>query len=88
MSYQSTSGAAYASLGTIAPHQSKVLQFLRSAGPQSDGYNNRQIAQILKWPINCVTPRVLELRELGLVVLAGKRKDTFTGLTVMHWKVP
>jgi hypothetical protein len=67
--------------------QSSIYKFLKSAGRGSAGYSNRQIAEILKWPINVVTPRVLELRELGYVELAGRRADHRSGISVMHWKV-
>lgn len=89
MGYQSTSASAYADVrGIVARKQAEVLRLLTSAGSGSEGYNNRQIAKILNWPINTVTPRVLELREQGKVVLAGRRVDHYTGRTVMHWKIP
>lgn len=86
--YQSTSGAAFGDMqGIIARKQSEVLRLFRAAGRESAGYNNRQVAQILGWPINTVTPRVLELREAGKLELAERRPDNLTGRTVMHWRV-
>lgn len=88
MGYQATSGAAFGDMQqVIARKQAEVLRVLRAAGAASAGYNNRQLASILGWPINTVTPRVLELREQGKVVLAEKRPDNMTGRTVMHWRV-
>jgi hypothetical protein len=37
-------------------------------------------------PINRVTPRVFELREIGLVEEVGKRKCHDTGGTAIAWK--
>jgi hypothetical protein len=33
---------------------------------------NKDLAEALGWPINCVTPRVLELRKMGLVMDDGE----------------
>jgi hypothetical protein len=88
MGYQSTSGSAYADMkGVIARKQAEVLRLLANAGNGSEGYNNRQISLFLGWPINTVTPRVLELREMGKVELAGRRVDPMTQRTTMFWKV-
>jgi len=49
---------------------------------------NAEMAQLLGWPINCVTPRVTELRkpENGALVLdAGMDGLTFGGLPVYFW---
>lgn len=48
---------------------------------------NREIADLLNWPINRVTPRVLELREQGHVEEAYKDLDPTTNRTVIFWKV-
>jgi len=47
--------------------------------------SNAELANLLLWPINCVTPRVLELRKAGLVVYAGTRICQITGHTAMVW---
>ena len=49
--------------------------------------SNLEISRILGIPINCVTPRVKELRNMGLVVFSHKKKDRITGRNVMVWKV-
>ena len=33
--------------------------------------SNKDVARILRWPLNTVTPRMLELRVMGRVVCAG-----------------
>lgn len=47
--------------------QRKIRYVLQKFGPM----DNEAIARALEWPINTVTPRVKEMRELGDVVEAG-----------------
>lgn len=49
--------------------------------------SNHDVARFLHWEINSVTGRVKELRDLGVVVLCGKKVDRVTGCTVMCWEV-
>ena len=46
---------------------------------------NQQIAKLLGWEINRVTPRVQELREQGLVEEKFKDKYTPTNRLVIYW---
>lgn len=48
---------------------------------------NQQLAQILGWEINRVTPRVNELRHLMKLRLHSKQIYKPTGKTVMFWEV-
>ena len=48
----------------IGNRQGQILECLREHGPMT----NKMISRKMGLPINCVTPRVLELRKLGLVV--------------------
>jgi len=64
-------------------NQKRVLQALIDNGAMC----NRQIANTIDYEINSVTPRVLELRELGLVEEAFKAKDPKTNRTVIYWRV-
>jgi len=66
---QQTSLQAYVSVvGGLSRRQDVVYQlFLRYKCP----FSNREISKHLGWPINCVTPRVLELRKLGLLKCVG-----------------
>ncbi len=48
---------------------------------------NYEIGVILGLPINSVTPRVKELRDLGLVVCVGTKLDKVSNRNVMIWGV-
>ena len=51
------------------------------------GYcSNADIASNLGWPINRVTPRVHELRDMGLVVRHGTELDPITKRNVATWR--
>jgi hypothetical protein len=52
---------------------------------ENPGLSNLEISEALGWPINRVTPRVLELRVLNLVI-PGEKKIGRTGLKVNTWK--
>jgi hypothetical protein len=66
---------------TMNDHQAIVLATIDVHGPIS----NKQISMILGWPINSVTPRVLELRTMEKVKFAGQRQDLKTGRHEMMW---
>ncbi len=77
-----TSRAAYHSvIPKLSERQAAVLEAL--AG--SDPLTNSEIGEKLGWTINRVTPRVLELRELGQVRDAGKRRCRVTGRMAYAW---
>lgn len=62
---QQTSLLAYREIKpTLNDRQAKVLQAIEAIYPAC----NAQVAQYLGWPINTVTPRVLELRGKFKVV--------------------
>lgn len=50
------------------------------------GLCNRQYGEIMHIPINTVTPRVKELRALGLVRQGEKKYDKLTNRWVMTWE--
>lgn len=78
-----TSLLAYTSIShELGQRQRQVLKALKELGYA----NNRMLAEELDLPINSVTPRVKELRELGLVVEAGKSTCPFTGRKTLFWK--
>ena len=80
---QSTSRLAYDSIvESLGARQSDVYGAIKRFGEIC----NLQIAHELRLPINSITPRVKELRELGLVEEAAKRKSA-TGRTAIYWKV-
>jgi hypothetical protein len=78
---------AYGRMKSVGPKEHPVYKLLKTFGAGSDGYSNRQIAAIMGKPINTITPRVFELRQAGVVVLAGKRKDLYSGVEVSHWRI-
>ena len=86
---QSTSLEAYRSrvLPCLAQSQATVLQILDDASRNNFDMTNNEIASALHWSICCVTGRVKELRDAGLVVKSQKRRCGVTGNTVLSWKV-
>jgi len=47
--------------------------------------SNRELAELLNWPINTITPRIKELREMGAVARFGLKYDAVTNRNVMTW---
>lgn len=73
-------------LPRLAEKQATVYRVLQDATSRGFDMTNREIAALLKWDINRVTPRVLELREKGLVVLSCRRRCGVTGNMAYAWK--
>ena len=81
---QQTSLEAYKQAkAKLNDHQAIVWATIDAHGPLS----NKQIATMLGWPINSVTPRVLELRAMEQVKFAGVRVDAKTNRREMLWSV-
>ncbi len=70
----------YRKLGLL---QRKVLAIIREVGPVS----NLMISRYSSIPINIVTPRVNELRKIGLVVFDRKDVCEISGKRVIYWRV-
>jgi hypothetical protein len=66
----------------INRRQSQVMLVLRLLGQAC----NYELSQYLKLPINVVTPRILELRQQGRVIEAGRRRSP-TGRQAIYWKI-
>jgi len=66
----------------IGQRQRQVLEALRELGSAS----NRQLSAHIGIPINCITPRVKELRTLGVVIPVGTEFDYETRRPVMKWR--
>ncbi len=79
---QQTSLLAYRSLERVGLKQKRCYEVIQRAS-----VSNYDIAKALGWEINRVTPRVKELRELGLVEEAYRDKHPITERTVIFWKV-
>lgn len=71
---------------TLDLRQEIVLKLFRKMHPTD--ITNSEIARLLSWQINTVTPRVFELRQQGEINLSRKRKCKVTGRNVMAWKLP
>lgn len=67
----------------LGQRQRTVYELLAKNKPMS----NKEIAEILHWPINTITPRVKELRDMGLVVEYGVQKCPKTGRSEILWGV-
>lgn len=77
-----TSRPAYeaAKIG-IGRKQYEVYEVIRKS---KCGVSNKEIARALFWPINTITPRCHELRQLGLVEQAGYK--FVDGRKVISWR--
>lgn len=86
MSASETSREAYHSIEPeLGRKQRAVYAFVRKYGP----VNNRELSELTGWPVNQITPRVLELRRppLEMVVSAGLAVDPVTGKRAERWTV-
>jgi hypothetical protein len=70
-------------LPELGDRQKQVLDVIRKI-PLVCNY---EISVILGLPINSITPRVKELRELGMVVCMGTKLDKVSKRNVMIWGV-
>ena len=81
---QKTSITAY---NEIKPKLGQMQQIVLNVISGAPNISNLEIARSLGWPINSVTPRVKELRDMDLVEDAGLKRDPQTLRTVHGWKV-
>lgn len=82
---QPTSLAAYAAevRPTLGERQARVLEAFK----RHPDLTNNELASVLGWQINRITPRTNELVKRGLVEEAGKRACRVTGRTAIAWRV-
>lgn len=80
---QQTSLLAFSEIrNDLGPRQAAVADCIAAFGPM----NNKEVARRLKWEINSVTPRVLELRQKQVVKLS--RVDVSAeGRRVNFWEL-
>ena len=78
---QQTSIEAYHEV-RLAQNQAIVFSCFERYG----GMTNNEVARKLGWGINCVTPRVFELRNMGLLVEAGWKRDWVSRRRCVVWK--
>lgn len=79
---QPTSVLSFDSISDLGERQQKVLKSLFVYGPAT----NLELSRRLALPINSICPRTNELREKGLVAMAGTVKET-TGRRAIVWKI-
>jgi hypothetical protein len=80
---QPTSLEAWSALqDSLGDKQKIVYDALRTLGEAS----NKELSVGLGWPINCITPRMFELRQLGLVEFSRVKVDVHTGRSEIVWK--
>ena len=48
---------------------------------------NAELAKVMGWQINTITPRVLELRKKNMIVFHKKRRCHATHQIAMTWKL-
>ena len=85
---QETSLQAYREIQpTLSQKQTIIYNVLVDATRKRFDMTNMEIAKLLGWSINRVTPRVWELRhDLHLVVLSQRRHCGVTKRNAMAWK--
>lgn len=81
--YQQTSLFAYREITPTLGDRQKVVY---EALGKFDHITNAQLSEYLGWGINRITPRVLELRKMGLVREWGMVKDK-SGRSAIAWEV-
>lgn len=82
---QETSKTAYWS--EVKPTLGFRQQTVFSALSKYRNMTNSELSSYLSWPINTITPRIKELRNVGLVTEDEKRVCRITGRKVIAWTV-
>lgn len=82
MGVRTTSREAYHSLDNLGERQLSVFQILKESSA-----SNTELSRKLNLPINSITPRVKELREMGLVEDKGVKVCPYTHRKVHVWGI-
>ena len=69
----------------IGKKQKIVMEIFEEYAPAN--LTNSEVANLLHWPINTVTPRVYELRRKGKIAKDEHRRCGVTGRTVIAWRI-
>lgn len=85
MQVQETSLKAY--FGEIYDNLGNRQKVVLEALKERENFTNQELADFLGFPINTVTPRVKELRDLGLVRKFTTRPCKSTGRTAIAWEL-
>ena len=64
----------------------KQLEVLRIMQDKPD-WTYQELSSSMGWSVNRIIPRVMELRQLGLIVMGGKRQCGTTGMIVQSWRL-
>jgi len=75
------------SFNEIKVHLGDLQQQVYDVLEEHPNSSNHDLSRLMGKPINCITPRVKELRDLGLIVNCGFKKDDVTFRNVLIWKV-
>lgn len=67
----------------LSSKQEKVLEAFHTS--TAADMTNAELAQVLKWPINTVTPRTNELVKKGKLRESTRRRCWTTGRTAIAW---
>lgn len=84
---QETSLEAYESIKEKITDSQRAILGVFYEDPMTFDWTNSEIAAKLRWSINRVTPRVLELRQKGILGLTTPRSCKITGYRCLAWRV-
>ena len=82
---QETSRIAYQN--EILPALGEKQKLVYDVFMRGGSWTNSELSDFLHIPINTVTPRVFELRKMGLLCEHAKRRCKQTGRTAIAWKM-
>lgn len=80
---QETSKKAYKELKDLGERQKQVYNAIKTL----QYCTNTMIAKVLKLPINSITPRTKELREMSFVIESHKSWCPITKRKAIYWKI-
>lgn len=80
---QETSLDAFSELqkGKLSEKRQEVLNGFE----QLKSATNLEVSDLIKLPINSVTPRTNELVKMGVLIIMGRRKCSISGNTAIVW---
>lgn len=80
--YTSLDAFLYLTPTHLCNAQKAVFEAISRVGEASD----KEVAEILGWPINRVTPRRGELHQMDRIRCVGERRDPRTNRREMVWR--
>ena len=86
MGLRDTSLQAYRQIQPIIGEKQRQVLTVFTEHASID-YTNMELAEILGWSINRVTPRVLELRNMGYLTLSTRRQCNVTRNSAYAWRL-